>query len=122
MPSLTLKGFLTSTVAVVLIACAQAGELPTPLQDDDYLHDGAPDPAVVDLGRMLFFDPILSGNRNISCGTCHDPGRGTGDELALSIGEGGRRFRCRSQGWFGRRHWPRATKRATALQHWCQGL
>lgn len=92
MPSLTFKGFLTSTVAVVLIACAQAGELPTPLQDDDYLHDGAPDPAVVDLGRMLFFDPILSGNRNISCGTCHDPGRGTGDELALSIGEGGEGF------------------------------
>ena len=23
------------------------------------------------LGRALFFDPILSGNRDISCATCH---------------------------------------------------
>jgi len=38
---------------------------------------------------MLFFDPILSGNKNIACGTCHDPVRGTGDGLALGIGEGG---------------------------------
>ena len=42
--------------------------------------------------ECYFFDPILSGNRNISCGTCHDPSRGTGDDLALSIGEGGEGF------------------------------
>ncbi len=63
--------------------------LPDPLTDTDFLHDGAPDQALVELGRALFFDPILSGNRNISCGTCHDPARGTGDDLSLSIGEGG---------------------------------
>ena len=38
---------------------------------------------------MLFFDPILSGNRNISCATCHNPDHATSDGLALGIGEGG---------------------------------
>ncbi len=50
-----------------------------------------PEPAgaLVALGKALFFDKILSGNRNISCATCHHPTTGTGDDLSLSIGEGG---------------------------------
>ncbi len=47
------------------------------------------DPAKVRLGQALFFDPILSGNRNISCATCHLPTAASGDGLALPIGEGG---------------------------------
>ena len=46
------------------------------------------DPALVDLGRALFFDKILSGNRDVSCATCHDPLLDTGDGLSLSIGTG----------------------------------
>lgn len=38
---------------------------------------------------MLFYDRILSGNRNIACSTCHHPDFGTGDGLSLGIGEGG---------------------------------
>lgn len=38
---------------------------------------------------MLFYDRILSGNRNIACSTCHHPDLGTGDGLSLGIGEGG---------------------------------
>lgn len=41
------------------------------------------------LGRMLFFDKELSGNRDIACATCHQPALGTSDALALSIGTGG---------------------------------
>ena len=48
-----------------------------------------PSTAKVELGRALFFDKILSGNRNISCATCHHPLAGTGDDLSLSVGEGG---------------------------------
>ena len=44
--------------------------------------------AEVRLGRDLFYDPILSGNRNISCATCHHPRFGTGDGLSLGLGEG----------------------------------
>lgn len=47
------------------------------------------DPALVELGRALFFDKELSGNRNISCATCHHPTAGTGDALPVSLGEGG---------------------------------
>lgn len=41
------------------------------------------------LGQQLFFDPILSGNRNIACATCHHPQLGSADGLSLGIGEGG---------------------------------
>ncbi|GFE49994.1 methylamine utilization protein MauG [Roseobacter cerasinus] len=37
----------------------------------------------------MFYDTILSGNRNISCAHCHHPEFGTGDGLSLGIGEGG---------------------------------
>ena len=40
-------------------------------------------------GRLLFYDPILSGNRNISCGTCHHHEFAGGDGVPLGIGEGG---------------------------------
>ncbi len=43
----------------------------------------------VRLGWLLFYDPILSGNRNISCATCHHPKFGTSDGVSLSLGEGG---------------------------------
>ncbi|HEV2515161.1 MAG TPA: cytochrome c peroxidase [Devosia sp.] len=41
------------------------------------------------LGRALFFDPILSGARNISCATCHMLTAGSSDDLPRSIGAGG---------------------------------
>jgi cytochrome c peroxidase len=41
------------------------------------------------LGRSLFYDPIISGNRDISCATCHLLRRGTSDGLAISSGSGG---------------------------------
>lgn len=63
-------------------------EMPEPVTDRDFYS--APSGAEVALGRALFFDKIISGNRNISCATCHHPLAGTGDGLALSIGEGGK--------------------------------
>jgi cytochrome c peroxidase len=41
------------------------------------------------LGQSLAFDKILSGNRDISCMTCHLPAFATGDGKSLSIGQGG---------------------------------
>lgn len=46
-------------------------------------------PASAALGQLLFYDPILSGNGNISCATCHHPRFDTSDGLSLGIGEGG---------------------------------
>ena len=45
--------------------------------------------ALVDLGRSLFFDKILSGNRDVSCADCHDPLAHGADGLSLSVGTGG---------------------------------
>ena len=41
------------------------------------------------LGKMLFWDPILSGNKDIACASCHHPANGYSDNLDLSIGTGG---------------------------------
>src|SRR5215216_6008593 len=38
------------------------------------------------LGRLLFYDPVLSGNDNLACATCHHPDLGFSDGLALSRG------------------------------------
>ena len=43
--------------------------------------------AKVELGRMLFFDPILSGSQLRSCASCHNPGLSWGDGQAKAIGE-----------------------------------
>lgn len=43
-----------------------------------------------ELGKFLFYDKIISGNRNTSCATCHHPLTATGDGLSLPVGEGGR--------------------------------
>lgn len=49
----------------------------------------AQNPAMVDLGRALFFDKALSGNRDVSCATCHDPATHAGDGMSLAVGTGG---------------------------------
>src|SRR3954469_9752327 len=48
-----------------------------------------PNATLVDLGRSLFFDKILSGNRDVAWATCHSPLSHGADVLALSIGPGG---------------------------------
>lgn len=73
-------------LGAVLSLPALAADLPAPLGDADF-H--AFDPQKAEIGRLLFFDPVLSGNGNIACATCHHPDLGTGDGLSLGIGEGG---------------------------------
>lgn len=46
-------------------------------------------PQQIDLGRYLFFDPILSGDNRISCASCHQTDKGLSDGLAQSVGIGG---------------------------------
>jgi len=38
------------------------------------------------LGKMLFFDPRLSKNKNMNCATCHNPSFGWEDATATSVG------------------------------------
>ncbi len=41
------------------------------------------------LGKMLFFDPVLSGNNDVACATCHHPSLGYADARDLSVGVNG---------------------------------
>lgn len=70
-------------------AFARPSELPVP--------EGGPDtPAQVELGRTLFFDPVLSQSRTISCATCHEPSRHWGDGRMRAIGEPGIELKLRT--------------------------
>lgn len=84
---------------IVLISCAMlfsplliAGpasdsiKLPAPLSAADFIQT---DDARSRLGQLLFFDPILSGNKNIACSSCHHPEFASADGVALSLGDGG---------------------------------
>jgi cytochrome c peroxidase len=70
----------------LVVAHEKAPGLPAAAEDDDFLPR---DPAKEELGRLLFFDKELSGNRNTSCATCHHPLTGTAEGLSLPVGEGG---------------------------------
>ena len=48
----------------------------------------AQDPKLVTLGRALFFDKVLSGNRDIACASCHQASASLGDGLSLAVGTG----------------------------------
>ncbi|MEM6378259.1 MAG: cytochrome-c peroxidase [Bacteroidota bacterium] len=43
-------------------------------------------PEKIELGKKLFFDPILSANNKISCASCHSPAQGFADGLDRSHG------------------------------------
>ena len=81
---------LAATLALALPLPALAldpAALPAPpVTDADYAPVNA---AEARLGQLLFWDPILSGNRNIACATCHHPRFGTSDGVSLGLGEGG---------------------------------
>lgn len=58
------------------------GEIPYP-------PDNLRLPARIALGRLLFSDPILSGEKDVACGTCHHPGFGFADGRQFSAGVSG---------------------------------
>jgi len=62
-----------------------------PFPDDDAYSQ-----AKADLGRALFFDPILSGSGTRSCASCHNPGLSWGDGLPRAIGENQKPLALRS--------------------------
>lgn len=65
---------------------ADLGALPTMVSHPD---DNPTSPEKVRLGRLLFFDPILSGNKDVSCATCHQPEFNYAEFMETSIGVNG---------------------------------
>jgi cytochrome c peroxidase len=89
--------FATSLIAVALAAgCAGApgpGDVPPPATADQAWKlptaipmpaDNLSTPARVELGKVLFFDPRLSGSGAMSCASCHEAARGWTDGKRLS--------------------------------------
>lgn len=80
------KILIVPAVAAFAVVAWGAQAQPLPVDDTAY----APiDLQEARLGQLLFYDPILSGNREIACGTCHHPAFGTSDGVSLSFGDGG---------------------------------
>lgn len=73
-------------LTALTLGAASAAPLPAPLTAASFPSHATPKVA---LGAALFWDKILSGNRNISCATCHHSLAATGDGLSLPVGEGG---------------------------------
>ena len=80
------KTFLAPLSLVFFATFGAAQNLPAPVTDTDYVEGS---PAEIRLGQLLFYDPILSGNKTVACATCHHPKFGTSDGVSLSIGDGG---------------------------------
>lgn len=51
--------------------------------------NGETSPEKTELGRLLFFDPILSKDQDMSCATCHNPSLGFSDGLQTAQGSDG---------------------------------
>lgn len=64
--------------------------LPWAIAEFPALPDSAVDvPAErIELGKLLFFDPILSVDNETACGTCHSEFWGMGDALPVGVGHG----------------------------------
>ncbi len=68
-------------VGVALEIKAPLGLPPVPIPDDN-----PPTAETVALGRRLYYDPILSLDKTISCASCHDPEKGFGDGQSVADG------------------------------------
>ena len=55
-------------------------------------HDNPASIQKVALGKLLFYDPILSGNKDVACATCHHPNNGYAEFRDISIGVNGKGF------------------------------
>ena len=84
-------------------------------------------PERVALGRLLFWDPILSGQKDVACATCHHPDFGYSDGLDLSIGANGaglgaaRDVRSRPAGAAGQAQQPDGAERRVQRPHGWRG-
>lgn len=88
--------FAASALLVGVVACQKEAGSPTLANDLAALPLVAPAPAgnssspeKIALGRALFWDPVLSGGKDVSCATCHHPATGYADAVELSIGANG---------------------------------
>ncbi|MFN2251263.1 MAG: cytochrome-c peroxidase [Anaerolineae bacterium] len=107
MASPALVGSLVMCVSLPAVAaCRAVDPLPAPAVDRaalvaayelasvaaldvPYPADNPRDEERMELGRLLFFDPVLGGEDDVACATCHHPDLAFGDARERSVGVGG---------------------------------
>ena len=88
----TARGLLLSVLALGALACsdgATSDDGEPVFWEVSHPADNPPSPEKLELGRLLFYDPILSRDGEVACATCHSEIWGMGDGLPLSIGVDG---------------------------------
>src|SRR6266850_5317127 len=91
---------LASVTALVLFFAVDGRSQNPRRGGGDTLHEALPrlarapadnpgTPDKIALGRLLFWDPILSGHNDVACATCHHPEFGYAENRDLSIGVNG---------------------------------
>lgn len=88
-------------VAVLLCFCSCGASTPkgTPVSISSPLGlppivipaDNPPTAESIELGKQLYFSPVLSVDGSLSCATCHDPQTGFADPRPVSIGVHGKK-------------------------------
>ncbi len=76
---------VVSVLAAIAGAASASGQPPVPGASD---KKNPPSAGEIELGRRLFFDPRLSGNKAMSCATCHNPAMAWTDGLPRARGQG----------------------------------
>lgn len=82
----TTTAFVLSILIVVLLqSCTTEDPVPEP-----QLPEGFPDPGNVndpfELGRVIFYDKMLSADNSVSCASCHKQANAFADNVAFSKG------------------------------------
>ena len=113
------RTLLAVAVAALLAAPAMADNLRpaslAPLGPPPNPPDNPMSAEKIELGKMLFFDPILSGNAGMPCSACHLPEAGWSVPLPVSIGYPGSTHWRNSQtiinsAYYGKLFWAGASK------------
>lgn len=71
--------------ALMVLAGVDKAEYRRPLVIP-FPQDAPYDPRIAGLGKMLFFDPRLSGAQNMSCASCHNPSFGWEAPVDRAVG------------------------------------
>jgi cytochrome c peroxidase len=75
-------------LARAVLASENVQQIAAPVEPRNNLGEASK----VELGYLLFFDPILSNDKTTSCASCHHPDFGMADGLTKGVGAGGKGY------------------------------